>query len=881
MHPLADFLLFQCSMQRISWRLFQQAVWNGAIFDHAYACLRSPPRALPFWWPPQIQKQAFLNECSQDSFKDLLIADPRPPSAVLTLEVPQFLYPGQLLKMNATLKTYTGIPLQQHELQVELTKHGKPKGEAMPVFGRSESTQDSELSSDLVGKTDAIGSWMKELHFGGDVLWVPKLDDEVTVKVKARGPTGEMLTQSKKVSIRVGPWDVKLRTSAALHQAEGPLPGQDFAVWMSLKAKYPQNGWTVAEHNAARLFLVDVDDDDYKGSCSDWLRAKEKAQDTAILAPDILVDHRSCKTSLDPKSSALCYFRLPKAGRFAMVAKVKLQDGALEDHTVSSCTFLGRTAKEWRFEARPTAAYYVPGDVMKLQVWNPLPLPTRMLVVWGDRPAVRELPNVSAQETVDLGVLQDSDCPMTSCKVHVFLWSITDARALVKDVPFSIHYPEGAPLWAHQEVELRIERPGQILKAQSLGSTFGYVIRKNIAQVELKPEAKSIKPGGSVEIEVNIKQQDGAQTELSMLVVDKAWLDLHPLDLQEPTEAFEPEELLSKGPQWRLASTLDSLATATSLLKATKRIRQSFKDNPWMGYISWPLALHGSDDSMLDDEHYMDKWAEELTDFPNPPMFAMDEMAETSFRGGPLVMAKGMAPMALMAESTSYSENMGNSALAADAMDETQAQRCVPDFFPALNFGALDRSTLQRALQQRHFGKDLPSCGVNTWKTSIRLPEDLSSYTIRVLAVSRKEGNWSWGVAETEVHTAQKVYGKPLLPRMLRFGDVCRMGVAVQATAAISAPNPLVIEVVEPHNLHLLDKDTQALTMTGTSAEVRFTFAADIALGSASDSFDEILDMVEATIEVEEQQQGVRMASTASSCAQRSNCCSEGSSGIW
>ena len=29
----------------------------------------------------------------------------------------------------------------------------------------------------------------------------------------------------------------------------------------------------------------------------------------------------------------------------------------------------------------------------------------------------------------------------------------------------------------------------------------------------------------------------------------QAWLDLHPLDLQEPTEAFEPEELLSKGPQ--------------------------------------------------------------------------------------------------------------------------------------------------------------------------------------------------------------------------------------------------------------------------------------------------------------------------------------------
>ena len=55
----------------------------------------------------------------------------------------------------------------------------------------------------------------------------------------------------------------------------------------------------------------------------------------------------------------------------------------------------------------------------------------------------------------------------------------------------------------------------------------------------------------------------------------------------------------------------------------------------------------------------------------------------------------------------SREENMGNSALAADAMDETQAHRCVLDFFQALNCGALRRTTLQRALQHRHFGKDL------------------------------------------------------------------------------------------------------------------------------------------------------------------------------
>lgn len=38
------------------------------------------------------------------------------------------------------------------------------------INGPSFLLKDSELSSDLVGKTDAIGSWMKELHFGGASL---------------------------------------------------------------------------------------------------------------------------------------------------------------------------------------------------------------------------------------------------------------------------------------------------------------------------------------------------------------------------------------------------------------------------------------------------------------------------------------------------------------------------------------------------------------------------------------------------------------------------------------------------------------------------------------------------------------------------------------
>ncbi|CAK8986322.1 unnamed protein product [Durusdinium trenchii] len=800
------------------------------------------PESCSAWRQIRSQMQTPAVSVQGTSFLDILIADPRPPSAVLTLGAPQFLLPSKSLTINATLQTYTGIPLQNHELQVQLVKHGPSKRNENPMpLSTSTSSEADEESTELLGKTDSLGVWSKELRIGGDLPWVPNLGDEITVKVKARGPTGEMLTKSHKLPVRIGPWDITLRTSADMHNADGPLPGQEFAMWTSLEAKYATEGWSV--HNAGQLSLVAADDSKATESCDEWLRAKEKAKSRVLDN----ADGRSCRQEIHTTGRALCHLRLPSTGKFAVVAQVEMRDEMDQDHTVSSCTFLGRAAEDWRrrplaspnlfkrFEVRPSAAYFMPGDTVKLQVWNPLGVKTRMLLLWGAKPAVTEISNVAQRETVDLGVLRDEDCPMTVCKVHVFLWSIDDTNTLIEDVPLSIHYPKGAPLWAHQEVELQIERPSNILK------------------VKLKPDIKVVKPGEDVEIEVDITQPPNSQAELALLVVDKAWLDLQPLKLREPMEAFEPEKLLSRGPQWRVATSLDGIASAKSLVKATERIRQSFKENPWTGYIGWPLALHPADDSLLDDEHYMNRWAEDLTDFPSPSFGSFPESA--LLRGGPMLMAKSMAPMALMADAVEESAPVA----AGAAMDEgTEAPGSGPAVTLRKRFAKL--VALNRALLE---------VGASTWRTRIRLPEDLSTYVIRVVAVSKEGGNWSWGAAETSVHTAQQVYGKPLLPRMLRFADVCRMGIAIEATSGES-PRSLVVEALELQNLRLLDEGQQAVTMLGTSTEVRFTFAADLAVGPASVIFSikdvdgATLDLVEATVKVEEQQQGLRIASTTS-----------------
>ena len=270
-----------------------------------------------------------------------------------------------------------------------------------------------------------------------------------------------------------------------------------------------------------------------------------------------------------------------------------------------------------------------------------------------------------------------------------------------------------------------------------------------------------------------------------------------------------------------------------------------------MGFLSWPISLRRTDESALDDDDYLERWGQALTEFPRSPL--AEDFAAGS---GPLMMAKGMAaPMALMESApvpaTSDADRTPEALEASEGSGVVLRQRFA-------KLVALNRALLEP--------------GTNSWTTRVRLPQDLSTYVIRVVAVSRDDnGGWSWGAAESSVQTSQPVYGKPLLPRILRFLDVCRMGVSIQAAMVGETSRALLVEAVNVQNLRLLDKAEQPITMTSTSTEVRFTFASDVSVGPAYVVFNikdartkSVLDAVAAHIDVEVQQQGVRMASTTS-----------------
>lgn len=110
---------------------------------------------------------------------------------MLTLGAPHFLLPGESLELNATLETYTGIPLQQQELKAGVRGvDGAPRRWSCRWVRRRARCRGSRTrgaggrrSARPAGRAVAC----QELPFGSGDLQklVPKLGDEL--KLKARG----------------------------------------------------------------------------------------------------------------------------------------------------------------------------------------------------------------------------------------------------------------------------------------------------------------------------------------------------------------------------------------------------------------------------------------------------------------------------------------------------------------------------------------------------------------------------------------------------------------------------------------------------------------------------------------------------------------------
>eukprot|EP00931_Biecheleriopsis_adriatica_P007030 TRINITY_DN108356_c0_g1_i1.p1 TRINITY_DN108356_c0_g1~~TRINITY_DN108356_c0_g1_i1.p1 ORF type:complete len:2406 (-),score=479.44 TRINITY_DN108356_c0_g1_i1:8-6664(-) len=804
---------------------------------------------------------------SPDQLFDVLVADPRPPSALLKLmDWPEFTLPHKELKLSIQLETYTGLPLQGHEVTLEVKLDRSQKWIAnFPQPQRPD--KDTSKSTEIIGITDERGLWKKELDFtiGGELDWKLRVEDKLTLKVTSRGPTGEILAQSRTIPVHLGPHEVQIRTSMDIDNAKGPLPGQNFAAFIGLKERHSTSGWEVSpSKEAVRAVLVHVPDERVQkegNRCMGWMASQiDGAVDVSVFKAMDVVEMKVCRQPFTLDFPAVCTWRLPSAGHYVIIAEVDMRFAGGEERKQVGCMLLGRSEKSWRhsplgtpapfsrFLVRQTEPSYSIGDDVSLEVWNPLSLPARLLTIWGEKHSVIELQDVQpdAFSTVRLGTLTEEDCPMPACQVHFFIFSSkATTQSFTKDVPTSLLYPKGSPLFAHHEFVLHIERPHRRL------------------EVHVQPNVDHTLPGSEVELQVNLGSEleglgTGFQAEVALMVMDKSWLDLRPQKLLDPVKALELSESVAKGPELRMASSLSGIASAYAMDKAAALIQKRFVKNPWIGYMDWKLSLRSEDSTDLDDPDYLDRYAQEITAFPpadsiEPFPFPMFK-AESAMMASPMAMVARSAPMADEAEDAMH---MDLAAASPEAVTKRSS--------PAADGGVSLRKRFAKLVALEH---RLLAPGERSWKLRVRLPQDLSTYVIRAVAVSKQaDGTWKWGSGQGSVVTDQQVYGKPLMPRMVRFTDVCRIGVMVQAA---KIPTSIRVSAEDAKNLRLLDEAEHPITMSSTSAEVRFTFAADMALGPASvifkvkDAMGTLLDQVEAHVDVEAQQQAIRIATTSS-----------------
>ncbi|KAG2447325.1 hypothetical protein HYH02_007655 [Chlamydomonas schloesseri] len=299
------------------------------------------------------------------------VADPRPPTAELKVDVPPWAPPNATaLRINVTAVSYIGASVD---------------GAEVSLTWRTAKTSDVlKLVTDVSGRA----------HTVLNLAALPETNrsepyDSLAVDAEWIGPTRERITQSKQITLADGPARLSLQTSL-----DTDVPGVAFAVGADLTSNV--DGSAITGVAVTATLKPDTTPGPSSAACADT---------------------PSCTTTSGAGLDAGCQLALPCVGRFVLQACAEVGDsegvgaaavsgaavGGAADSSrggkrrVCDVRYLGRNASEWA--AAPWSAHRVPemkldrdtyaaGEWAQLRLQMPWP-GARLLLVWGNEGGVR------------------------------------------------------------------------------------------------------------------------------------------------------------------------------------------------------------------------------------------------------------------------------------------------------------------------------------------------------------------------------------------------------------------------------------------------------------------------------------------------------------
>eukprot|EP00993_Chasmostoma_nieuportense_P002291 NODE_30_length_4134_cov_39.066883_g27_i0.p1 GENE.NODE_30_length_4134_cov_39.066883_g27_i0~~NODE_30_length_4134_cov_39.066883_g27_i0.p1 ORF type:complete len:1101 (-),score=242.70 NODE_30_length_4134_cov_39.066883_g27_i0:239-3541(-) len=285
-----------------------------------------------------------------------------------------------------------------------------------------------------------------------------------------------------------------------------------------------------------------------------------------------------------------------------------------------------------------------------------------------------------------------------------------------------------------------------------------------------------VMPGETVNVEVTMP----GEGEVTVWVVDKAILDLLP----HPLPATFSVELPDKLPWLRstFRTLYSSLTNSQFSEEAFQEVFRRMAADPWLSqYLSSWSTQPGQQLDRVTEEFLRCQF-NRLTDFPFPDPRYTNPLRDTC-TGGPISMFNrnfGDTPVSAPMEAEIAADGGGNGAKDGNSGNSAPSLRT--------NFAS---TALFRTLKVNSSGQAL---------LSFTAPDNIGTWVVRAVGVSRSSGRLGYGRQESEFVAVRPISLIASMPRVVRVGDVFTAGCTITPTRD---DNILVALVVEGQALRL------------------------------------------------------------------------------
>lgn len=802
----------------------------------------------------------------------IVVGNPRPPTVKLSLEsLNDVLLPqdnSAEISLSLETSTYTGTAVGDAEVKLTwnivrgstvVNGYQNYGGASMAQRYQSVSTNTDVAETGIVTlRSDSDGlikySTTAEKLFGEALLSNLPLRDGDSIGLSAVwvGPTRERITMDTSVQVATSSYKIVLDLSV-----DDPLPGFDFIVTPDM---LDSDGASVTSDDTfITLILEEIND------------SSDGMETTAIEVSRCSFD-LSISKSVNSKNDGKCVFNMPKSSAYRLSASSTDAKGRDVEYTMK----LGRSYEDW--EANPLTTLpldgfsfdkstYEIGDTAYLKIWNPFTSSVSLLMKWGNilseedplyEPHQQLTQTLDAQDAnsfITIEVPIGNECVGGCSFIALLVSSATSEVLLPVDIPMSklLVDPYTAAHTIAYSYQIEVKDTDRELSIQ-------WKVEQDETNSGESPVINSgssngsgivLEPGESGVITVSVNNQDNKPIEsgsVHVMLVDESMYDLKPLPV--PQVEYQMALNLLQG---FISSSQTMTVSSSGYTDTFSAFMRRVNMDPWCILMEWPLENfteyynHYIPDVDVTDDMYFKNRITDITSFPFTPYhdgaFYNDGMRSRS--GDVMSVAEGM-------EMAPNGMAVGGASAPMMEMDAVMPEMAGDEMMISKSGAAASSADME--IKSKSGGLDIFEVDVreNFITTPIfsanvriedglaaipfKLPDNVGSYRIRILAASNKD---QFGSFESPgaVLTRRILSLESTAPRIARLGDVFEAGVVCILTDDVPDNSEIVVTLTSYDKNFVTLKDGEDLfkqtvtinTETSKTLPVRFKFEASSA----------------------------------------------------